>query len=372
MNNRRVIIVGAGIIGLATGRELSRLGHDVTIFERGEAGREASFLAAGMLAADAEIGFEEIELYRLSRESLDRWPEYARRLTLDTGIDVDYRSDGTLTVANDPDSAAALRRMYDFQREQGVDVSWLSGAEALEIEPFLTPRLTGAVLAAADHQVDNRLVIEALKEAFLKDGGTLNEGRAVSAVGPDSVAPSVTLEDGSRMSGDVVVLAAGSWSRQIGGKEPEMKPPVRPVKGQILELATEAPFDLRFVVRGPKAYLAPKSDGRLVVGATSEEMGFDQRVTAGGVYRLLEGAWEIVPGIYDLPLTDTGAGLRPGTRDNDPILGWSEAPGVYYTTGHFRHGIVQTVITAQEAAREIGSEYRSDWFAHFRPGRFIT
>ena len=368
--NPSVIIIGGGTIGLAIGWEVAQAGADVTLFDRGEAGHGTSWLAAGMLAPDAEIGFEEIDLYRLSRESLRRWPDFARTLEEATGHAIDYRDDGTLVVADDRDSAEALRRLYRFQKEQGLAVEWLTGMEALEIEPFLAPRLAAAIFAPGDHQVDNRRLLGALRAAFLEAGGTLRERTSVEALVPDAAHPAVVLEGGERVAAGVVVVAAGAWSGRLGGLAPAARPPVRPVKGQMIELKMEQPFGLQHVVRGPDAYLAPKSDGRLLVGATTEEMGFDTRVTAGGLYHLLEGAWEIVPGIYDLPVQDTWAGLRPGSRDHAPLLGRSAAPGMLFATGHYRHGVLLTPVTAQEMARLALTGETSTWLEPFSPQRF--
>lgn len=358
------------MIGLATGWTLAREGVPVTLFERDRAGRGTSWLAAGMLAPDAEIGFEELELYALSRESLRRWPDFARAVEADSGRSVDYRDEGTLIVADDRDSAEAIRRLYDFQQEQGLAVEWLTGDEAREVEPFLAPRLSGAIFAPADHQVDNRLLLDALRDALRAAGGTLHEHTSVEAIIPDAEAPAVRTADGHRVAGRQVIVAAGVWSRQLDGLEPAARPSVRPVKGQMLELQMERPFGLEHVVRGPDAYLAPKSTGRLLIGATSEEMGFDTDVTAGGLYDLLEGAWEVVPGIYDLPLRDTWAGLRPASRDHAPVLGAAAAPGVIYATGHYRHGILLAPVTAQEIARLVRTGETSRWLEPFSPRRF--
>ncbi len=365
----RVAIVGGGAIGLGLGFELVRQGTPAVVFERDRAGHGTSWLAAGMLSPDAEIGFEELELYRLNRESLRRWPDFARRVEDASGQSVDYRDEGTLIVADDRDSAEALRRLYSFQKEQGLDVEWLTGEEAREIEPFVAPRLSAAVFAPADHQVDNRRFVEALRGAFEAEGGTLHEGTPVEAVVPDAERPAVVTADGERVDAHRVVVAAGVWSRELDGLEP-VAPPVRPVKGQMIQLHRERPFDLQHVVRGPEAYLAPKSNGRVVVGATSEEKGFDTTVTAGGLYDLLEGAWEVVPGIYDLPVDDTWAGLRPASRDHAPVLGRTEAPGVLMATGHYRHGILLTPVTAEEMAHLIRTGETSDWLEPFSPLRF--
>lgn len=367
---RPIIIVGAGVIGLSLGWELARSGRAVHIFERGHAGRGTSWLAAGMLAPDAEIQFEEKAVYRFGRESLRRWPAFARRLEEESGMDVDYRKEGTLLVADDRDSAEALRRRYEFQREEGLDVTWLTGAEAREIEPYLAPRLSAAVYAPSDHQVDNRLLVEALARAFERKGGRLHEETPVEAVAPAGGCPAVVTEAGERVEGSAVVMAAGVWTRSVSGLERARQAPIRPVKGQIVELRMELPFDLRHVVRGPEAYLVPKTSGRLLVGATTEEMGFDTDVTAGGLYSLLEGAWEIVPGVYDLPVTDQWAGLRPASRDHAPVLGASSAPGVYFATGHYRHGILMAPVTAEELARLLLRGETSPWIEPFSPVRF--
>lgn len=368
--DRDVLIVGAGTIGLATGFELVRRGTPVTIFERDKAGRGTSYQAAGMLAPDAEIEFEERALYDLNRESLRRWPNFADRVESASGQSVDYRDEGTLIVADDRDSAEALERLYTFQQEQGLNVEWLTGEEAREIEPFVAPRLSAAVFAPSDHQVDNRRLVDALRVAFEAEGGTLHENTPVEAVIPDAEAPAVRTEGGERVSADRVVVAAGVWSREIDGLLPDAVPPVRPVKGQMIQLQRKRPFDLQHVVRGPEAYLAPKSNGRIVLGATTGEMGFDTTVTAGGLYDLLEGGWEVVPGIRDLPVDETWAGLRPASRDHAPLLGKTTAPGVLMATGHYRHGILLTPITAEEIVRLIRTGETSDWLKPFSPLRF--
>jgi glycine oxidase len=365
-----VLIIGGGTIGLATGFELARSGMGVTVLERDEAGRGTSWLAAGMLAPDTEIGFEELDLYKLNRESRRRWPDFADRVEASSGMTVDYRSEGTLIVADDRDSAEALRRRFEFQQEQGLEVEWVTGEEAREIEPFVAPGLSAAVHSPSDHQVDNRRLMNALRVAFEAEGGRLHEGTAVEAVLPDAERPGVRTAGGTRLTADRVVVAAGVWSRSIEGLEPDARPPVRPVKGQMIQLRRKRPFDLTHVIRGPDAYLAPKSNGRVIVGATSEEMGFDTTVTAGGLFDLLEGAWEVVPGIRDLPVDETWAGLRPASRDHAPLLGTSAAPGIIMATGHYRHGILLTPVTAEEIARLVRTGETSEWLEPFSPLRF--
>jgi glycine oxidase len=353
---------------LSIGWRLAEAGQPVTIFDEGKAGRGTSWQAAGMLAPDAEIGFEELDLYALSRESLRRWPAFAEELETASGQNVDLRTEGTFVVADDPDSAERLRRLYDFQQKQGLDVEWLSSEAALEREPFLAPRLSAAVFAPADHQVDNRRLLRALRAAFEEAGGTLREDTPVQSVAPSRDYPTVTTASGERAEARVVVVAAGTGTRGIEGLEG--MPAVRPVKGQMIELKAARPFALEHVVRGPDAYLAPKSDGRLLVGATSEERGFDRRVTAGGLFELLEGARQVVPGIDELEVTATWAGLRPAARDNAPLLGPSGLPGVVLATGHYRHGVLLSPVTAEEVARLVLEGETSRWIEPFSPARF--
>ena len=368
--SRPVIIVGGGVIGLSIGWTLQRAGCPTIILDKGLAGREASWLSAGMLAPETEMGFEDEALYVLGRESMNRWSTFVHKLEEESGLSVDYQTNGILHVAEDRDAAEALRRQFLFQSESGLDVQWLTGAEAREIEPFLAPRLPAAVFSKSDHQVDNRLLVNALIVAFRNAGGDLREQAPVKAVLPQSNGLTVVLERGERIEAGSVVLAAGAWSRQVEGFEEDQRPAVRPVKGQMIQVSMAPPFSLQHVVWGRDAYLAPKSSGRLLLGATVEERGFDTQVTAGGLYSILEASWRIVPGIYDLEVTETWAGLRPGSRDNDPILGTSDMEGVVFATGHYRNGILLTPITADEIAHLVMTGETSDWIKPFSPTRF--
>jgi glycine oxidase len=366
--DRPILIVGGGIIGLSIGWELARAGRRVEVFERETVGSGASRTAAGMLAPDAELEFEETTLHALNKESRRRWPDYAARLEADTGVDVGLRTEGTLVVADDRDSAEALKRRYRFQKEHGLEVEWLSGREARDKEPFLAPDLAGAVWSPGDHQVNNRSVVDALAKGVRKHGGTIHEETPVDAVAPDADRPAVRTEDGERVEGAAVVLAAGAWARSLDGLEAPL--PIRPVKGEIMVLEATAAFDLAHVVRGPDAYVVPKDDGHVAVGATAEEQGFDPDVTAGGLYDNLEGGWEVVPGILDLPVRCTCTGFRPASRDNAPLLGPASDPGVVVATGHYRHGILLTPVTAQEVARYLLDGTVSKWMEPFLPSRF--
>ncbi len=348
-----IAIVGAGVCGLGIGWRLAQAGRAVTVVDRAKAGQGASWAAAGMLAPQVEAEPGEETLLPLLLESRDMWAGFASELERASGIAVGYRTEGTLVVALDRDDREKLKFRYDYLTGLGgLTLEWLTGAEARRREPHLARGVTGAIASPLDHQVDNRKAVEALAAAFRAAGGTLIEDCAVEEV----------LHDGSRATGvrladriiaaETVVLAAGAWSRNIAGLPEAARPPVRPVKGQMLALQMDPTAPLtEHVIWGPDCYLVPRGDGRLVVGATVEEMGFDTRLTGGGMFELLRAAWETLPGIYDLPLVESWAGLRPASRDDAPILGPTAIEGLVLATGHHRNGILLTPITADTISR---------------------
>jgi glycine oxidase len=374
------LIVGGGLIGLAIGWRLARTGRQVVVLERDPAdapATAASQAAAGMLAPLAEAGFDEPELLAFARRSLGMYPEFVRELEADAGMRVDYRTEGTLVVAVDRDDAAWLARLYDFQRAAGLPTHWLTGAEAREHEPHLAATVTAAVLAPSDHQVDNRLLWQALRAALVRAGGVIRTGMTVRRVAHDGGRVSGAWVDTGGgdeqlVRGRQVVMCAGAWVRPLlaDGLAPTAPVPVRPVKGQMLSLAMSPLLTLDRVIRTRRVYLAPKSDGRLVIGATSEEVGYDTRVTAGGLLELLRHAWEVVPAVYDLPVQETWAGLRPASRDHAPILGATRLDGLFIAAGHYRHGVLLTPATAHGMAELLLTGRLPDALAPFSPERF--
>jgi glycine oxidase len=218
--------------------------------------------------------------------------------------------------------------------------------------------------------VDNRALVRALCAALVRAGGELRERSPVERVVIEQGRVRGVVSGGELFRAENVLLCAGCWSGQVAGLPEEVVPPVRPVKGQMLALHMEERALLRHVVRAPEVYLVPKGDGRLLIGATQEELGFDTAVTAGALLDLLQRAWEAVPGIYDLPVLETWAGLRPGSRDNAPILGPTSVEGLFIATGHYRHGMLLLPVTVREMGRlmetgEVGAELRP-----FLPARF--
>jgi len=366
----QVLIVGGGIMGLGIGWELARAGCGVTLCERAQAGRGASWAAAGMLSPLVEAQVVEEELVRLGLASSRLYPEWVAQLEEYAGMEVGYRREGALKVALDRDDVGVLEHLFETQRRLGLEVEWLRGAEAREQEPLLSPRVAAAISCEGDHQVDNRRMLEALIAAFSKAGGILREQAPVERVEVGEGRVRGVRVAGEWVAADTVVLAAGCWSATVGGIPECARPPVRPVKGQMLAAEMEQGVQLGKVVWAPEAYLVPKEGGRLLLGSTSEEKGFDTRLTAGGLFSILRGAWEAVPGIYDLPIVETWTGLRPGSRDNAPILGKTPVEGLILATGHFRKGILLAPVTAREVASLVLTGQTSERLAPFQLARF--
>lgn len=345
-----VLVIGAGVIGLSIAWRLAQRGVAVTVFDRGTAGSGASHAAAGMLAVCAEAEPGEENLVALGRRSQALWPEFAAEIETLTGHSVDLRREGTLIVALTADDQARLQHHLAFQHSLGLPVEWISAREARRREPHLGS-LAGAVWSPEDHQVDNRKLAAALKLACSGAGVDVREHQPVQRIRiVNGRVVGVELADGSTHSADIVVVAAGAWSRAVEGLPPPLRPPVRPVKGQMLALQMQDSFRVDHVVWGPGVYMAPRLDGRLIVGATVEEKGFDTAITAGGMLALLQAAWRVFPAIEELPIAEIWVGHRPSSRDDAPILGHGPVEGLIYATGHHRNGILLTPVTADAVA----------------------
>jgi glycine oxidase len=366
-----VVIIGGGVIGLSVGWQLARRGVPVIVYDRNDAGRGASWVAAGMLAPHSEVGFEEEEFLRLGIESLNQFPRFLGEIQEDAGKRVPLDGRGTLIVGFHRDDTERIRRLYEFREHLGLPVKWLPGTAGREIEPLLSPKISAAIWLPDDGQINNRNLIDALKAAFVSRGGVLAEHTPVQAVVIENGGVKAIRTDEEEVTASNVVVAAGCWSGMIGGIPDTLKPPVRPVKGQIVALRMANEFEFEHVVRAPDAYLLPKDDGRLLVGATQEEMGFDITPTAGPVMRLLERGWEAIPSIYDLPIDTIDVGLRPGSRDNEPLIGPTEIPNLFYATGHHRHGILLAPVTAYAMCDMMLDGKTSDVLAPFHPSRFL-
>ena len=324
-----------------------------------------------MLAAAVETEPGEEPLLALTLESQRLWPDFAREVEAASGISPEYRDEGTIVVALNRDDAAQLRHSFEFQKGLGLDLTWLTAAEAREKEPHLKPGLAGALWSPRDHQVENRQLGGALAAAARRAGIELIEGCPVREITVAGGRATGIISERGRETADIVVLAAGAWSREIGGIPAEFLPPVRPIKGQMLALQMDkaAPL-IRHVLWLPRGYLVPRLDGRLVIGATVEERGFDERLTAGGVFALIEGAWRAVPAIEELPIAEMWVGFRPGSRDDAPMLGPSGIDRLVIATGHHRNGILLTPVSAAVISTYILSGILPEIARPLSPERF--
>lgn len=349
-----ILIVGAGISGLSIAWQLAKAGEDVTVFDRGKVGRETTWAAGGMLAPLVEAEPGEEELLPLLLESRTMWRDFAAELEAASNHGVDYRDEGTMVVALDRDDHARLEFLEGYYRDMDLAVERLSGREVLRREPYLSRRVTGGLFSPLDHQVDNRKVVVALKEAALKAGVTLREDCAVLALETGAGRVKGLVTDEGFFESDLVILASGPWARELEGIPQEFLAPVRPVKGQMAAVRMpDADPILRHVVWIPDGYLIPRRDGRLIIGGTMEDVGFDWDLTAGGVMEILRNAWEALPGIYDLPLIETWVAFRPTSRDDAPIFGPSGLEGLHYALGHHRNGILLAPMTAKVICDQI-------------------
>jgi glycine oxidase len=341
-----VVVIGAGAIGSAVAWRCAQRGLSVTLIDP-DPQRGAWRTAAGMLAPITELHYTETALLRLNLASHERYRDYAAELTEATGLPTGYVECGTVEVAWDAADLQSLRELHEFGASLGLASRLVTGRELRTLEPSLAVGLPGGLLAEHDHQVDPRLLHAAQLRATLDLGVQLLVGSARPDIRGDRVR-GVTLDDGTTLAADTVVLAAGAWSGQLAPV------PVRPVKGQTVRLRLAGPHRLthvvRATVRGTAVYVVPRSDGRLVVGASSEEAGFDLTTRAGAVYELLRDAQSVLPELGEAELEELCTGLRPGSNDNGPLLGPSGVDGLVLATGHYRNGILLAPVTADAIA----------------------
>jgi glycine oxidase len=366
-----VIVVGGGVIGLAIAWRAALRGLQVTLVDPSP-GEGASHYAAGMLAPVTEVHYGEEDLLQLDLASAHRYPSFVAELEDQARTSVGYRECGTLAVAFDADDRAALDDLHRYQTSLGLSSKPLSSRECRQLEPFLAPTVRGGLLVEGDHQVDNRRLVAALLSACADAGVTLHRSRAREFVMVHDRVVGVDM-----LRAEQTVLAAGCWSRDLAGLPPDVLPPVRPVKGQILRLHDDPSRpvisrNVRAVVRGRPIYLVPRADGEIVLGATGEELGYDTRVTVGAVSELLADARELLPGVSELELVETSAGLRPGSPDNAPMIGPSGVDGLLIATGHYRNGILLAPVTADAVADLLVDAEVPAHLLRFDPRRFTN
>jgi glycine oxidase len=363
-----LVVIGGGVIGLSIAWRASVHGLRTVVLERDRAGRGTSWQAAGMIAPVSEVAPAEEPLLELGLRSAAAYEAFVAELLQDSGVDgVGYLRCGTLLVARDGDEAEALERELALRRRLSLPAARLRPAQARRLEPALTPSLRLALELAGEAAVDPRALCGALARAIARRGGEVRERVAVSSVDGRRV----SLADGSSLATGAVVVATGAFGGDLAGVGDPV--PVRPVKGQIMRLHDPAgPGLITHVVRLGGAYIVPRGDGRYVIGATSEERGWDTTVTAGAGFELLRDAGELVPGLSELVLDEFTAGIRPGTPDNLPAIGPASVDGVWWAAGHFRGGVLLAPATAQLVVAMLCGEEVDPIARAFAPARFAT
>ncbi len=345
-NELKAIIIGGGIIGCSVAWRLAAEGVATTVLERGRVGQEASWAAAGMIAPQAEADGPG-PFFDFCIKARDAFEAIVDRLVRDSGVDPEYDAAGILYVALDADERVQLERRARWQRTVGAPMEELSGAQARRLEPMLSPEAIYAIHMPTNRRTDNRKLTQAYAAAARKAGAEFVEGARVEALAlRGQHATGVVMDDGSTREADVVVNAAGSWAGEIRGLEAD-RVKLHPVRGQILcfEVAPGTIGPALFSLRG---YLVPRRDGRLLVGSTMEEAGYNKIVTLAGLDKIARGAAAIVPALGAAPFREAWAGLRPATGDLLPVLGFSPSvSNVLWAAGHFRSGILLSAITGE-------------------------
>lgn len=342
-----VAVVGAGVIGQAITYELVARGASVTLLDCRGAGLGSTQAAAGMLVPYLE-GFGR-PLLPLATRSLEMYDAFVDRISRDAGIGVGYRRTGSLQVVTADQPLDELQHIAADARSAGLDCELLDAQAAREAEPQLTPEISGALFMKSHGFVVTADLSGALAAAAIKHGARVRVPVRAQRIEQRGEHVTIHLDNGAPLTAHHVVVAAGSWSGQIDidGVPPL---PVRPVRGQLLQLASDGPA-LNRIVWGPRCYLVPASTGSILVGATVEDAGFDERTTVAGVRDLLDAACDLVPHLWQATFVAARVGLRPATIDEMPIIGRSaKLPGLVYATGHYRNGVLLAPLTARAVA----------------------
>ena len=345
-----VIIIGGGIIGLSLSIELNKRGVRVLVVERGEPGREASQAAAGMLA-DCTVE-TPAALQPLATASARMYPEFVHELQDESGIHIDLRDEGTLVFPSP-------EHVYN---RPGFSTESLLPAPLTEMEPTLADPHRPAIYLK-ERSVDPRALTAAALKAAKHRGVDISSGSPVRNVLTSADRATGVGTDKTNYLAPVIVNCAGAWA----GHLPPLHFPTRPVKGQMLAVAAKSL--LRHVIRAPEVYLVPRSDGRVLIGSTLEDAGYDKRTSPNVIQRLHKAAINLAPALEHARVLEDWAGLRPGTPDDLPILGATTLPGYFAATGHYRDGILLAPITAQVMAQLITREKSDHDISAFSPGR---
>jgi glycine oxidase len=366
MKTYDAVVAGGGIIGASIALELASAGLRVGVFDAQKPGREASWASAGMISPAPESA-AMASLIPLSMASVRAYPEFIRRVEELSGKNVGYRKEGALDIFLAEAAQQEIPAILEAHRKAGLRAELVSSQEACALEPAITAEIHAGIVRPEEASLDNRIFTEATLEAAHRKGAEIYSGNGAKSLWIEGQTCKGLHVETGRVEARWTVVAAGCFSAQIEGAAPYA--PVVPAKGQMMALRCDG-VTLRRDLWSDHIYLVPRTDGRIIAGATVEYEGFDRSVTTGGMRKILNGAIALVPALEKARIEETWAGLRPDSPDHLPILGPTDREGLLIATGHFRSGILLAPITAQLIREWVTTQKVSVDWAAFSPMRF--
>lgn len=368
--NSDVIVIGGGLIGCGIAAELASRGLKVRLFERGQLIKEASWAAAGMLAPQSEL--EAITpLFLLCQKSLELYQNFVAKLYNSTKIDPCYRSEGALQLAFDEQGAKALEKKLSWQTQAGLKLEKLTPTQALKLAPALSSDLALAYYLPNEHQVDNRKLSHAIATYAEQSGVIFHLGTQVTEILCKRGKVVGIVANQETYHAAKVINAAGSWASLFNLPRP-LLPEVSPVRGQMIALKTLVGY-LQHTLHFGHTYLVPRWDGTIVVGSTTEHVGYNKQVTVSGLQHILSQAQRVIPKLAEATVAETWSGLRPATADLQPVLGEHELlEGLIFATGHYRNGILLAPVTIDLITELVITGQSQEIMLPFSPSRFVS
>jgi glycine oxidase len=365
-----VIVIGGGLIGCSIAIELAKKGLKVSIFERGQLMKEATFAAAGMLAPQSELN-AITPMFLLCQKSLELYQNFIDDLEDTTRLDCSYRKEGFLQLAFDEEGAKALDRNMSWQLQAGLKAEKLNPENVKKLSPNLSDNVTNAYYLQDEHQVDNRKLADSVLTMAEMLGVEFYLGHQVTEILFEQNKVIGVVANGERHYTAKVVNAAGSWA-SLFNLPKHFLPEVKPVRGQMIALKTDIGV-LNHTLHFGSTYLVPRIDGKIIIGSTTERVGYKKEVTPEGLTHLLSQAQKMVPKLSEASFLEAWAGFRPASADLLPILGeHPQLQGLIFATGHYRNGILLAPITSNLISNLIITAQTTELLSYFNPSRFIS